>query len=95
MRMKYNIFEHIIHLLIVLFFISLFFWVPAIRTDPVGAQRTLIAQGYTGITVGGFGWFQGDDWYSTKFKAISPNGTPVSGVVTSGLIAKGHTVRLD
>jgi hypothetical protein len=62
--------------------------------DVKGTKETLKINNYKPIEVGGYGWFQGakDDVYITKFKAISPSGDTVSGVVTSGWF-KGNTIR--
>jgi hypothetical protein len=65
-------------------------------TDPEGTQRVLKQQGYSAVEITGWRPFAGDkqDWYSTGFKAVSPSGDLVTGVVTSGLF-KGNTIRLD
>ena len=65
-------------------------------TDSKGAKRTLEAQGYTYIEMTGYDFFScGEgDWYHTGFLAKSISGMRVSGVVCSGLIAKGSTIRL-
>lgn len=51
--------------------------------------------GYKNIQTHGFDLFacSEDDFYSTKFTATNPAGQQVSGVVCSGLIFKGATVR--
>lgn len=62
--------------------------------DVSGAKKALKINNYKPIEVGGYGWFKGsrDDIYITKFKAISPSGDTVNGVVTSGWF-KGSTIR--
>ena len=66
-------------------------------TDPQGATRTLENQGYTEIRITGYRWFAGSesDCFVTGFRAKSPIGKPVSGVVTRGLILKSSTIRFD
>lgn len=69
-------------------------------TDKEGAKRVLEANNYKSIEVYKINYpvaaFSGgrDDFYVTGFKAISPNGTPVTGVVTRGFW-KGSTIRLN
>jgi hypothetical protein len=85
--------------LFVLFFIFVIFIVIFSArgcTDASGATRVLTQQGYTNIEITGHRWWgasQGDT-YVTGFKAISPNGHPVTGYVTSGWL-KGSTIRFD
>ncbi|MCR9254722.1 MAG: hypothetical protein NXI16_01350 [Alphaproteobacteria bacterium] len=64
--------------------------------DPSGAKRALEGQGLEVVKVGGwsmFGCGEGDT-YSTKFKATR-DGKTYTGVVCSGLVGKGSTVRFD
>lgn len=62
-------------------------------TDPEGATRILQQNGYTDIEITGYdAWVGGDDTYSTGFRARSPNGTVVTGAVTSDW-DKGYTIR--
>jgi len=63
-------------------------------SDADGARQTLEQMGYTNIQVTGYSLFGCDerDTFRTAFTAISPNGTPVDGVVCSGWF-KGNTVR--
>lgn len=63
-------------------------------TDESGARRVLEQQGYTQIEITGYRPFMSEDQFSTGFKAVSPNGSHVSGAVTSGVM-KGYTIRLD
>lgn len=65
-------------------------------TQPDDTRRILAAQGYTKIEITGWRPFAKSekDVYSTGFKAVAPNGTVVTGAVTSGWF-KGNTVRLD
>jgi len=65
-------------------------------TDPAGATRVLTQQGYTNIEITGYRWGMGGegDTHITGFEATSPNGTRVSGAVTSGWL-KGSTIRFD
>lgn len=69
---------------------------PNCLTQPEEATRILSASGYTGIEITGWRPFAAgkDDTFSTGFRAVAPNGTIVTGAVTSGLF-KGHTIRLD
>jgi len=63
-------------------------------TKSNSARKALEQQGYTNISLGGYGWFgcsQGD-YYATKFNAKSPTGQAVDGVVCEGLL-KGITIR--
>lgn len=64
-------------------------------SSPVDAERALTGMGYKNIQTYGFDLFacSEDDFYSTKFTATNPAGQQVSGVVCSGLIFKGATVR--
>lgn len=50
--------------------------------------------GYSNIEIKGYGWTgcHDDDWYSTKFTAISPTNKKVKGVVCRGFF-KNNTVR--
>ena len=64
-------------------------------TDRDGATRTLETAGYTNIRITGYSWFScgEDDTYATGFTAIGVNGRPVQGVVCSGFLFKGNTIR--
>lgn len=66
-------------------------------TDVFGASRVLESQGMTEIELTGYAWFScsEDDFYKTKFRAVSVTGEKVSGAVCSGLFFKGATVRYD
>jgi hypothetical protein len=72
-------------------FISLF----SSCTDATETRRILAAQGFKKIEITGYNfWGCGkEDFYHTGFNAISPNNTPISGTVCSGLFFKGSTVR--
>jgi len=76
---------------ILLFAIALF---PA--TQPKEARRTLRDRGFEEIEITGYAYINRcgeDDFFRTKFEAVSPNtGKPVKGVVCSGLL-KGSTIR--
>ena len=65
-------------------------------TRPETARRVLTEQGYSSIEITGWRPFAASekDTFSTGFKAKSPNGSIVTGAVTSGIF-KGNTVRLD
>ena len=65
-------------------------------TNKDGAQRVLHQQGYTDIQIKGYAvWGCSEDGsVKTAFKATSPNGNRVEGVVCEGLLFKGKTVRL-
>ena len=65
-------------------------------TDPKGATRTLVDAGYTDIEITGYRWLGGSDsdTFRTGFKATSPTGKRVSGIVCSGWF-KGYTIRFD
>lgn len=66
-------------------------------TNSNGAKEALKDAGYHPIEVGGYGWFScgEDDFYSTKFKAYSPDSSRiVEGSVCQGFF-KGKTIRLD
>lgn len=66
-------------------------------TQPERAGRVLLESGYTDIQLQGYDWMNcsKDDTYHDKFTAIGPSGRKVSGVVCSGLMFKGSTIRLD
>jgi hypothetical protein len=89
--MKKVILFSIIAVIVVVYALS-----PLYRVDVSGATKTLKSAGYLPLEVGGYGWLSGSksDFYSTKFKAISPAKDTVSGVVTKGFF-KGCTIRLD
>ena len=65
--------------------------------DAAGTKRVLAQNGYTNIVITGWRPFMKSDtdWYSTGFEATSPNGSKVTGAVTSGLFWKGSTIRFD
>lgn len=66
-------------------------------TNESGAKDALLDAGYTPVYVGGYGWFDcsEDDFFATRFKAKSPDGTRmVTGCVCQGLF-KGKTIRID
>lgn len=67
-------------------------------TDTQEAQHVLEAQGFSDVVVTGYR-FTGcgkDDNVRTGFEATSINGTPVTGVVCSGIgWGKSSTVRID
>ena len=62
--------------------------------DPA-THRVLEAQGFTEITTQGWSLVgcAEDDWSTTRFRAVSPLGKPVNGVVCCGWFFKGCTVR--
>ncbi len=64
-------------------------------TDANTATKALNSAGYSEISTGGYSWFAcgQDDFYATKFTATNPAGYKTSGVVCSGLIMKGATIR--
>ena len=64
-------------------------------TNDSDAIRALRDSGYRDISTGGYGWFScgSDDFYSTKFTATNIHGNKINGVVCSGLIFKGATIR--
>lgn len=64
-------------------------------SDAPTAERTLRLNGYKNIETTGYHLFGcgKDDMYSTGFKATSPSGEPVEGVVCSALM-KGATIRI-
>lgn len=65
-------------------------------SDPDTTTRVLRENGYTSIQIIGprfWGRSQGDTW-ATEFKAISPNGSYVTGYVSGGWF-KGATIRFD
>lgn len=66
-------------------------------TDAEATKRALAGAGYTNVQTGGYAFFGGskEDFYNTKFTATGPNGKPVSGVVSKGLLFRGATIRLD
>lgn len=81
----------------VIYFICLVFVIITVSscTDATEARRILQAQGYKNIQITGYNfWGCGkDDAYHTGFTAISPNNTPISGTVCSGMFFKGSTIR--
>jgi len=64
-------------------------------SDSQGTKDLLRSQGYTDIVTTGYDWFScgEDDTYATGFRAKSSNGSNVRGVVCSGLLFKGSTIR--
>jgi len=70
---------------------------PYLCVDSVRTKQVLGQQGYSDIVTGGYGWFAcgDDDFYSTRFSAVSPSGHRVAGVVCSGLFLKASTIRFD
>lgn len=62
---------------------------------PDSANKVLHQNGYTDIEITGWKFFgcDGNDFFSTGFKAKSPIGFPVSGNVCEGWF-KGATIRL-
>jgi len=76
-------------------FVSLVFLVGC--TDPKHATKILSDNGYRNITTTGYSFFacSKDDFYHTGFKAISQNGTPISGTVCSGFFFKNSTIRFE
>jgi hypothetical protein len=63
-------------------------------TDKIDAERTLVINDFTEIEITGYkilGCSQ-DDIYHTGFRATSPNGHKVEGVVCKGIF-KGSTIR--
>lgn len=66
-------------------------------TNSSEATRILKENGYKNINITGWGWFKcsQDDFFATKFDALSTSGKKVSGTVCSGLIFKGSTIRFN
>ena len=65
-------------------------------SDPHGAQEALEDAGYKNVRITGHSWFGcgKDDTYSTGFEADGATGHRVEGVVCSGLLFKGSTIRV-
>lgn len=65
-------------------------------TDEEGTRDVLKKNGMKPIEVGGHAWFAGDkdDYWATKFKAVTANGDTITGSVTKGIL-KGKTIRYD
>jgi len=65
-------------------------------TNTSNAERVLADNGYTDIQMTGYSLFGCDknDTFSDGFKAKSPNGKMVEGVVCSGVF-KGATIRFN
>lgn len=72
------------------------FALPKACTRDNDARRILTEQGFTEIVITGWRPMMAgrDESTSTGFIAKSPNGTIVTGAVTSGLF-KGSTIRFD
>ena len=70
---------------------------PYLCVDSARTKQVLEQQGYLDIVPAGYGWFAcgDDDFYSTRFSAISPSGHRVAGVVCTGLFLKASTIRFD
>lgn len=66
-------------------------------TDSSNAKRVLESSGYSSVQITGYRFFgcSKDDVQHTGFEAKGPTGKNVTGVVCSGLIFKGNTIRLD
>ena len=66
-------------------------------SDGPYAERVLADAGYTDIHTTGYAFFGcgKDDTYSTGFTAKGPTGRSASGVVCSGMLFKGGTIRLN
>jgi hypothetical protein len=66
-------------------------------SQPDKAVRILTEEGYTHVEITGWRPFScgKDDDFATGFRAISPSGHEVTGVVCSGFLFKAATVRLD
>lgn len=64
--------------------------------DSAGTTRVLRQQGYSEVEITGWRPLScgKDDTFATGFRAKSPSGEEVTGVVTRGIF-KGSTVRLD
>jgi hypothetical protein len=63
-------------------------------TNQDATRRTLLANGFTEVKVGGWSLSCGrDDTFCTSFSAINPQGVSVKGAVGCGLLFKGCTVR--
>lgn len=59
------------------------------------AKRALNGLGFTDVRITGHSWFScsDDDFYSTGFIAVNPQGQEVVGAVCSGFFFKNSTVR--
>ena len=65
-------------------------------SDPDGAKHVLKSNGYSSVSITGWKFFGcgDDDFFHTRFSAISPNGQRVTGVVCKGFF-KANTIRFD
>ena len=93
----FNYIEPFLHLFIfVVFLIFCVSIIPFACTDESGTTKVLKQNGYKVVEVGGYRWFGGDksDWWSTKFKAVTPQGDTIKGYVTTGIF-KGYTIRFE
>jgi len=79
--------------------IALFFFVACLVacTNPDHATRVLQDAGYSEIKLTGYRWMgcSKDDHYADGFEAKGPTGHHVTGIVCSGLLFKGATIRVD
>ncbi len=59
------------------------------------ARTTLEISGYTDIEITGMSWWgcSSDDRFCSAFRAVAPNGAPVTGAVGSSWF-KGATIRV-
>lgn len=66
-------------------------------TQPDTARRVLEDAGYKNVRMEGYEWnnCSADDFYHDRFSATGPTGRSVSGVVCTGLLNKGSTIRFD
>jgi len=70
--------------------------ITAACTSDDKARKTLEAEGYTHIKIGGWSpSCSDDDGTCTKFEARGPSGKQVRGVVGCGYVFKGCTVRIE
>ncbi len=66
-------------------------------TESHKAERLLHNMGYKNVKITGYKFFacSDEDTYHTGFKALSPAGIEVSGVVCDGFLFRRATVRFD
>lgn len=70
--------------------------IAAACTSADKTRKTLEAEGYTHIVIGGYSFSCSDsDGTCTKFEATGPSGRRVHGAVGCGYTFKGCTVRID
>ena len=88
-----KIFVILIFVQLIVLVVLIFCFVYFPNTDIEATRKVLILNNYKPIKIGGEG--SSKLWYSTKFKAIAPNGDTCEGSVSKSLFFNDNVISIE